>query len=70
MSHTGPMRLYEVLDVAKDWGCSPATVQREADEGKLAVAADTPRGQRLFAPEEVQRRKAEREAQRARREAA
>lgn len=64
------MRLFEVLDVAKDWGCSAATVRREADEGKLAVAADTPRGQRLFDPGEVERRKVEREAQKAAREAA
>ena len=49
------MELWEVLDVAKLLGVSPASVRRLADEGKLKVRAMTPRGQRLFQREDAER---------------
>jgi DNA-binding transcriptional MerR regulator len=54
------MRLLEVLDAALALGVSPATVRRLADEGKLPLAAETRRGQRLFDPGEVERVKRDR----------
>jgi len=54
------MTLYEVLDVAKLLGLSPASVRRLADEGKLRIRAITPRGQRLFRPEDAERLRRER----------
>jgi DNA-binding transcriptional MerR regulator len=59
------MRLLEAADVARELGVTPATVRNLADAGRLPVAADTPRGVRLFEPGAVEALKQERARERA-----
>lgn len=54
----------EVADVSREVGLSPAAIKAAVQTGKLAIAATTLRGARLFVREEVERYK------RARRQAA
>jgi excisionase family DNA binding protein len=59
-----PMELLEVQDVARTLNCGTQTVRRLCDEGTLPAFAVTPRGQRLFAADVVERTKALRNKQR------
>ena len=52
--------LFEPADVAAALGLSTSRVRCMADEGKLRIAALTPRGLRLFDPADVERLKVER----------
>jgi hypothetical protein len=47
----------EVADVSRELGLSPATIKAAVQAGKLAIAATTLRGVRLFVREEVERYK-------------
>jgi len=53
--------LFEVADVAAALGLSTSRVRCLSDEGKLRIAALTPRGLRLFDPRDVERLKVERD---------
>ena len=46
--------LYEIADAAKALGLSTSRVRHMSDEGKLRIAALTPRGLRLFDPVDVE----------------
>lgn len=48
------VNLLETGDVAKLEGVGPATVRADVAAGRLRVAALTPRGVRLFRPEDAQ----------------
>lgn len=61
--HDAPM-LLETSDVARRLEVSVASVRRFADEGLLVVAAETPRGVRLFEPAVVEALRQKREARR------
>lgn len=47
--------LFEVADAARELGVTPASIRIYADTGRLRLAATTPRGTRLFRPDDVQR---------------
>jgi len=57
---------FEVTDAARALGCSASLVRALADSKRLRVAAQTPRGVRLFDPAVVFRLAAERAARRGR----
>ena len=46
--------LLEIGDVAKALGVTPARVRDLANEGRLPIAALTPRGTRLFEPAAIE----------------
>jgi hypothetical protein len=48
------MQLLEAADVGRVLRLTPAAVRLLARVGRLRVAATTPRGLRLFAPEDVE----------------
>ena len=59
-------KLWETADVARELKVVPATVRALARAGKLRVVASTPRGVRLFKPEDVERLRSARAAKRER----
>ncbi len=59
---------FESADVAKRAGISAGLARREAAQGRLEVAATTPRGVRLFRPAAVERYAEQRRQRRAARE--
>jgi hypothetical protein len=50
---TQPERLLETADVARTEGVVTATIRADVAAGRLRVAAITPRGTRLFRPDDV-----------------
>lgn len=60
MSTDGVLELLTVGDAALIVGLSPDAIRDAVVKGRLAVAATTPNGNRLFTPSEVQRFKRER----------
>jgi hypothetical protein len=54
--------LLEIGDVAKALGVTPARVRDLATEGRLPIAARTPRGTRLFEPAAIEIVRLQREA--------